>query len=87
MNHSDTWIWLPEKDYPANQSTVFSAHGDMSGAHYTVAEFRREYAFDRRVTSARLRVSGDTAFQLYVNGAPVATGPAPQSPLEAYSFF
>ena len=76
MNRKDTWIWLLERDFPANQTTVFSAHGDMTEGHYTVAEFRRDYAFDRRVASIRLRVSADTAYQLYVNGAPASTGPA-----------
>ena len=72
----ETWIWLPEKEYPANQETVVSALTDTTGGHYTVAEFHREYAFGRRVARARLRVSADTAFQLYVNGAFVMTGPA-----------
>ena len=76
MNHGDTWIWLPEEKYPANQRTVFSAHGDMTDGHYTVAEFRGDYAFGKRVVSAKLRFSGDTAFQLYCNGGFVATGPA-----------
>ena len=76
LNHSENWIWLPEDAYPANQDTVFSALIDTARGNYTVAEFRRDYAFDRPVVSARLRFSADTAFQLYCNDAFIATGPA-----------
>ena len=76
MAHTDTWIWLPREKYPDNQTTVYSAPGDEARGHYTVAEFRGDYAFDQRIVSAKLRFSGDTAFQLWCNDAFVATGPA-----------
>ena len=77
MEHREQWIWLPESQYPANQSTTFyTPPPDGDEGHYTVAEFQRRYAFTQRVVSARLRFSGDTAFQLYCNDALVATGPA-----------
>ena len=76
MAHTDTWIWLPREKYPDNQMTVYSAPGDEARGHYTVAEFRGDYAFDQRIVSAKLRFSGDTAFQLWCNDAFVATGPA-----------
>ena len=76
MNHREQWIWLPQSRYPDHQHTVYSANIDTSQGHYTVAEFRRDYAFDQKVRSAKLRFSGDTVFQLYCNDAFLATGPA-----------
>ena len=76
MSHTDPWIWLPRALYPDAQTSVFSAHGDMTGARFAVAEFVREYDFGQPVERAHLRFSGDTAFVLYLNGEPIATGPA-----------
>ncbi|MBR0463239.1 MAG: hypothetical protein IJJ23_02490 [Clostridia bacterium] len=72
----DQWIWLPASRYPDSQRTVYSALTDTSQGNYTVAEFQKSYAFDRIVTGAHIRFSGDTACQLYVNGSAAGTGPA-----------
>ena len=76
MRHTEKWIWLPEAEYPEDQRTVYSAPRNETDARYAVAEFRKEYVFSRPVAAARLRFSGDTAFQLYLNGEIIATGPA-----------
>ncbi|MBR3502850.1 MAG: hypothetical protein IKO07_01225 [Clostridia bacterium] len=77
MEHKEQWIWLPASRWPENQTTIiYATQPDDPAGHYTVAEFERQYAFDREVVSARLRFSADTAVQLYCNGAFVATGPA-----------
>ena len=75
MQQCDNWIWLPAGEYPDNQSTVFSALADTSGGNYTVTEFQKRYTFDRPVRRARLRVSADTAFRLYLNNQVIVTGP------------
>ena len=75
MKHKEQWIWLPKDKYAENQSTVFSGFHDKESANYTVAEFLKEYSFSQKVVCAKLRFSGDTAFQLYCNNAIVATGP------------
>ncbi len=75
MQQRDNWIWLPVGEHPDNQSTVFSALTDNSGGNYSVAEFQKRYTFDRPVRHARLRVSADTAFRLYLNDQAIVTGP------------
>lgn len=81
MNKKDTWIWLDDKLYPENITTVYSAFCDEKekekNGNYCVAEFKKEYSFNKTVKCARLTFSADTAFRLYLNGEFVATGPAP----------
>ncbi|MBQ8408950.1 MAG: hypothetical protein IJY39_08810 [Clostridia bacterium] len=74
IKHMEKWIWLPCEKYPEHQTTP-SYSCDGSGK-VTVAEFKREYRYEKRVVSAALRFSGDTTFELYCNGGLVATGPA-----------
>ncbi|MBR3802855.1 MAG: hypothetical protein IKK37_05340 [Clostridia bacterium] len=72
----EKWIWLPEGKYPDRQCCCYSDLGDDNSGIFTVAEFKREYAYGKRIASAKLRFSADTAFQLYINGEFYATGPA-----------
>ncbi len=76
MQKTEKWIWLPEKTYPENQTTFYSGFFRGENKSYTVAEFKRNYSFSKKVTRAELRFSGDTAFRLYCNGDIIATGPA-----------
>lgn len=69
------WIWLPKEAYPENQTTKYTAFDEESDGHYTVAEFRRTYSFEKKIKSAKLQFSGDTEFQLFLNGECIATGP------------
>ncbi len=72
----DQWIWLPKALYPNNQTTRFDALSNASDDSYVVAEFQKEYVFDKKISRAHLRFSGDTEFQLYCNNQMVSTGPA-----------
>ncbi len=72
----ENWIWLPEDKYPDRQTCCYNDLGENRCGKYTVAEFKKEYKFDKKVKSAKLRFSGDTSFQLYINGCIHATGPA-----------
>ncbi|MBR5867978.1 MAG: hypothetical protein IKZ21_00925, partial [Clostridia bacterium] len=76
MTHTENWIWLDPARYPQNQTTTFSACDDPVMGCYTVAEFTREYQFEKNLQSAALRVSGDTLFRLFLNDQWVLTGPA-----------
>lgn len=76
MQHTEQWIWLPEASYPNEQTTVYSGFSKANATHYTVAEFKKTYAFSKKIRQAELRFSGDTVFQLFCNGKIVATGPA-----------
>ena len=70
----ENWIWLPSDKYPDRQSCCYSdLESDKSGL-FTVAEFKKDYRFDKKIKSATLRFSADTALHLYVNGEICATG-------------
>ena len=81
MRALEKWIWLSQEKYP-NEQTTFFHHDACSDerkkeiGHYTVAEFQRMYTLDKKVKSAKLRFSGDTVYDLWLNGELVATGPA-----------
>ena len=72
----ENWIWLPEDKYPDRQTCCYNDLWNDHFGRYTVAEFKKEYRFDKTIKSAKLRFSGDTSFQLYINGCIHATGPA-----------
>ena len=70
----DIWIWLPEAIYPNAQTTRYDAFtGDIN---YVVAEFQKEYTFNKEITSIAIRFSADTEIQLFCNGNTIATGPS-----------
>lgn len=71
----DKWIWVDKKIYPDNQVTKYSYFHENGPDNFAVAEFKREYVFDKKVVSADLYFSGDTRFQLYLNGEILTTGP------------
>lgn len=72
----EKWIWLDEKQYPQYQTTIYSGClPDKESGNYTVAEFVKDYSFDSEVIEAELCFSGDTEFQLFLNGDFLATGP------------
>ena len=62
----ETWIWLPKSFYPNNQITRFDALSDNSNETYVVAEFKKEYLFDRQITCVSIRFSADTEVQFEV---------------------
>ena len=76
MKQIESWIWLPEKYYKNEQTTVYSGFLNSDVKNYTVAEFSKKYEFSKKVIRADLRFSGDTVFQIYCNDSIVATGPA-----------
>ena len=67
---------MPESKYPDCQTTVYSGFDKKSAKSFTVAEFIKEYSFDKKITSANLRFCADSAFVLYCANEVVATGPA-----------
>ena len=69
------WIWLPKSFYPNNQITKFDALSDKSNDTYVVAEFKKEYLFDKPISRVSVHFSADTEVQLFCNGNILATGP------------
>lgn len=77
MHFSEKWIWLPKVKYPERQlSRVSNFRGNKPWYRYTVADFKKDYVFPKRVEKLHLRFSGDAGFLLYLNGELLATGPA-----------
>lgn len=77
MKLPEKWIWLSSEEYPHAQHTNVSAMTGKDECNYCVAEFRKEYSYSKKVREIFLRFSGDTAFELYLNGSVIATGPVP----------
>lgn len=86
MKFPEQWIWLPEDRYPDYQRCKYSFFSKKeentdgffradANEGYCVAEFRREYKFDKKISLVKLRTSGDTYFDLSVNGCMTVTGP------------
>ena len=75
MHNLEKWIWLPKETYPNNQTTVYSPYDKHTAGNFTVAEFKKEYCFGKKIRTAKLRFSGDTEYQLFCNGEILATGP------------
>ena len=76
MGHKEQWIWLPKDKYEAEQTSVLCGFESDKAIGYTVAEIKRKYSFSQKIVKADMRFSGDSAFQLYLNGSVVAVGPA-----------
>ena len=47
MTHTENWIWLPERRYPQYQTTVLTGFDNAESLPYTVAEFQKEYRFEK----------------------------------------
>ena len=81
MKRLEKWIWLDRQTYPDAQTTILHpdacsrSEAEQKG-HYTVAEFAKTYHFTKRVKRADLRFGGDTTYDVWLNGALLATGPA-----------
>lgn len=77
MEKIEQWIWLCEKDFPLYQEcnkTKFDC--DDNEASYCVAEFKKSIERENVISSAKIRISGDTFYELFVNGNFVGNGPA-----------
>lgn len=92
MNMTENWIWLPEGKYPDNQVTRYSCFDHIKLRNFTVANFKKTYSFDKKISRAQIRFCGDTEYHLYCNGKFLSAGPVCQSgefienevPLEVY---
>ncbi len=76
MHLPEKWIWLPTDKYPEYQNNRYDGMNGTNDGKFAVAEFEKTYKFDKKVKNLALRFSGDTVFQLYLNGEFLATGPA-----------
>lgn len=75
MIFHEKWIWLPADKYPNYQTSKYSFFCEDVKETYSVAEFKKEYRFEKVVACVALRFCGDTEFQLFCNDKILATGP------------
>lgn len=75
MKSSAKWIWLPAERYPENQTCELSFTRDTGSKSFCVAQFRRDYAFEKEISKVLLNTGGDTAFKLFLNGRHIENGP------------
>ena len=75
MRPIEKWIWLNREKYPDFQNTKYAGLAGDGDYQYAVAEFKREYKFDKKVEFVKIRFSGDAEFRLYFGDAIIATGP------------
>ena len=75
MKNSAKWIWLPAERYPENQTCELSFTRDTGSKSFCVAQFRRDYAFEKEISKVLLNTGGDTAFKLFLNGRHIENGP------------
>ena len=75
MKFLEKWIWLPIDKYPDKQNTVYSGFNRKPDSVYTVAEFKKTYVWNKKISKVHMRFSGDTEFQLFCNDEILATGP------------
>ncbi len=76
MKNIEQWIWLDSELYPEFQKcrcTTFDKDGDKT---YCVAEFKKTIKSERNIKNAKIRISGDTVYELYINGKFIGNGPA-----------
>ncbi len=77
-----SWIWLDSKkynDYQKNFTTVNRLLGggeDNEQFNYCVAEFKKDFSFEKEIKHIHLRVSADSFFHLYFNKKLIGLGPA-----------
>ena len=75
MEHTASWIWLPEDRYPRHQTTRYSERDIIHENNYCTVAFSREYGFRKPISKVEILCSGDTAFALFCNGRHLMNGP------------
>jgi len=76
MIENAKWIWLDPAVYPDCQTSAISVFDGVNmNRKFSVAEFLKTAEFKKTVKTARIEVSGDVRFFLYVNNKFIGLGP------------
>lgn len=74
-----SWIWLNKDLYPQFQQNYSNCNAlddkEKERFCYCVADFKKSFAFDKKITKVELTVSADNCFRLFVNGDFTGSGP------------
>ncbi len=68
-------IWLNKEKYCRYMKSYQTMFSDKTGFEFCIAEFERNYNFDKKVLKIKLEVCADTKYELRINGETVGTGP------------
>ena len=74
-----SWIWLDEKYYPEYQNNLFNTLYDCDNKEinkYGVADFSKTFGFGKQIKSAKIRISADNEYILFINNEFKGIGPA-----------
>lgn len=75
------FIWLNSEVYPDLQKSPISVFLPCcKDFNFSVAGFKKEYWFENKIKTAKIRVFGDTRYYLYINSKFVGMGPVPVGP-------
>ncbi len=81
MSDKAKFIWLDGSVYPEMQKSPISVFlPSCKEFEFGVAAFRKEFKFENRIRTAKIRVFGDTRYYLYINSKFVGMGPVPVGP-------
>ena len=74
------WIWLDEKIYPEYQKNYPNVTGTPPEKRaeypYCVAQFKKDFAFGKKISRTVTEISADNFFHLFINGEFTGIGPA-----------
>lgn len=70
------WIWIDSLDYPGLQATRAGWMGAGSDTGLYVVDFKKVIRVDGEVATARLKISADVGYRLFINGKLSGRGPA-----------
>lgn len=68
-------IWLNKEKYPQYQSSYQTVFCDKTGFDFCVAEFSKDYVFEKSISKISLTVCADTKYELKINGGIIGSGP------------
>lgn len=68
-------IWLNKEKYPQYQKSYQTLFCDKTKYNFCVAEFKKNYTFEKNISKIKTTVCADTKYELNINGDFVGSGP------------
>ena len=75
MINSAKWIWLPPNKYFEPQETATYASLKRKELSCYLAEFKKDFVFDKKIEKIIIEISADVKYFLYLNERYVGVGP------------
>ena len=75
MIKNGKWIWLSDDKFSNYQETVHTCYvNEDVPRNYCMAEFKREYIFEKKIVNVELEVCADTNYLLWLNSTYIGRG-------------